>query len=38
MEEQTLTCQDCGYTETIVVEDTEADNTVACPNCGGTEK
>jgi len=37
MEEQTVTCDNCGNTETIVVEDTTADNTITCPNCGGKE-
>lgn len=37
MEEQTVTCTECGYSEEIVVEDTDAGNTITCPNCGGEE-
>ena len=38
MEEQTVTCEDCGNSDTIVVEDASVDNTITCPNCGGEEK
>lgn len=38
MEEQTVTCANCGNSDTIVVEDASVDNTITCPNCGGEEK